>query len=173
MGNKDEAFFAYYDAESIESSEGLIFANFENHKRNIFASQPWIQVMVDNVRAIPGPGYWVTWFDQYYRAPGLSSTTGKRFYWLRDTDGEWRIAGREYTPASEQLDAKYLAAKSEEVRQVVEAWRAAWLATDVEAYRNFYLSQADQGGGRAQPTLLITKRHCGTRRLLLSLKLMV
>ena len=37
--------------------------------------------MVDNVRAIPGPGYWVTWFDQYYRTTGLASTTGKRFYW--------------------------------------------------------------------------------------------
>ncbi|MCJ2164461.1 MULTISPECIES: L,D-transpeptidase family protein [unclassified Pseudodesulfovibrio] len=157
-GNKDEAFFAYYDAESIESSEGLVFTNFENHKRNIFASQPWIQVMVDNVRAIPGPGYWVTWFDQYYRAPGIASTTGKRFYWLRDADGEWRIAGREYTPASEQLDAKYLAAKSEEVREVVESWRTAWLSADVEAYKNFYVSQADQGGRKGATNIADYKK---------------
>ena len=143
-----DAFFAHYDAASLELSEGLNFANFESHKRNIFASQPWIHVMVDNVHAIPGPDYWVTWFDQYYRTPDMASTTGKRFYWMLDGQGKWRIVGREYVPASEQLDQKYLAAKTEEARQVVEAWRAAWLAADADAYREFYAPDAVQDSRR-------------------------
>jgi ketosteroid isomerase-like protein len=102
--------------------------------------------MVGNVRAVPGPGYWVTWFDQYYRTRGMASTTGKRFYWVQDDKGDWRIAGREYVPASEQLDAKYLASKVGEARALVEQWRAAWLAGDVQTYEKFYESDADQGG---------------------------
>lgn len=145
---RDENFFGHYDPALLDLSEGLDFDGFAEHKRNIFASQPWIQVMVDNVRAIPGPGYWVTWFDQYYRTPGLASTTGKRFYWMQDADGAWRIAGREYVPASENLEGKYLAEKSAEARKVVEEWRAAWLASDVEAYRNFYARDAEQGDRR-------------------------
>ncbi|WP_319581771.1 L,D-transpeptidase family protein [uncultured Pseudodesulfovibrio sp.] len=144
-GAKDDKFFSYYDASLLELSEGLDFEGFEEHKRNIFASQPWIQVMVGNVQAVPGPGYWVTWFDQYYRTKGMASTTGKRFYWVQDDQGRWRIAGREYVPASEQLDAKYLASKEGEARALVEKWREAWLKQDAEAYENFYESDARQG----------------------------
>jgi murein L,D-transpeptidase YafK len=144
-GAKDDKFFSYYDGPLLELSEGLDFEGFEEHKRNIFASQPWIQVMVDNVRAVPGPGYWVTWFDQYYRTKGMASTTGKRFYWIKDDQGNWRIAGREYVPASEQLDAKYLASKRGEAKAMVEKWREAWLAGDAETYENFYEPDAEQG----------------------------
>jgi murein L,D-transpeptidase YafK len=147
-GHKDERFFSYYDGPLLEQSEGLDFEGFEEHKRNIFASQPWIQVMIGNVRAVPGPGYWVTWFDQYYRTRGMASTTGKRFYWVRDDQGDWRIAGREYVPASEQLDAKYLAAKTAEAEAVVEKWREAWLSGDAQAYIKFYEPGAEQGGRR-------------------------
>ncbi|AMK12673.1 L,D-transpeptidase family protein [Pseudodesulfovibrio indicus] len=144
----DEHFFGYYDPALLELSEGLDFDGFAEHKRNIFASQPWIQVMVGNVRAVPGPGYWVTWFDQYYRTPGLASTTGKRFYWMQDAGGAWRIAGREYVPASEDMEGKYLAEKSVQAREVVERWRDAWLSSDVDTYRNFYAQDAEQGDRR-------------------------
>ncbi|WP_272701106.1 L,D-transpeptidase family protein [Desulfovibrio sp. Fe33] len=147
-GAKDEAFFSYYDEPLLKMSEGLDFDGFEAHKRNIFSAQPWIHVMVDNVRAIPGPGYWVTWFDQYYRTRGMASTTGKRFYWVQDEQGRWRIAGREYVPVTEELDGKYLAAKTVEARELVEKWREAWLAADVAAYGSFYERDADQGGRR-------------------------
>ena len=94
---------------------------FVAHKRNVFAAKPWIHVMVDNIHAVAGPDYWVTWFDQYYRTPGMVSTTGKRFYWKMGPDGEWRIVGREYVPASEDLTDKYLAAKTGEVRAFIES----------------------------------------------------
>ena len=143
--NRDNAFFDHYDPELMSVSEGRSFARFVENKRNIFSVKPWIHVMVDNVRIIPGPGYWVTWFDQYYRTPGKVSTTGKRFYWKKDHAGKWRIVGREYVPATESLEPKYLAAKTEEVREVVDAWRSAWLASDAESYQRFYTSRSVQG----------------------------
>lgn len=145
---RDETFFSHYDADLMTKSEGRSFKGFVDNKRNIFAAKPWIHVMVDNIRIVPGPGYWVTGFDQYYRTPGRVSTTGKRFYWMQDSDGQWRIVGREYVPASEKLDAKYLAAKGEEVRAVVDQWRSAWLATDTDTYAALYAPNAVQGKRR-------------------------
>jgi len=144
----DEGMFDFYDADLMGKSEGQSFDGFVANKRNIFANKPWIHVMVDNVRAIPGPGYWVTWFDQFYRTTGRSSTTGKRFYWQQGDDGRWRIVGREYVPASERLDDKYLAARSVEAEQLVSRWREAWLAMDVAAYKGLYAANAEQGKRR-------------------------
>lgn len=141
----DDSFFEHYDGPLLNISEGLDFDNFKAHKNNIFAAKPWIHVMVDNVRAIPGPGYWVTWFDQYYRTVGHVSTTGKRFYWQKDPDGNWKIVGREYVTPTEALDSKYLASKREEALEVVAQWRSAWLEADIERYRALYASEAVQG----------------------------
>ncbi len=142
---RSDTFFAYYDSALMSLSEGKNFNAFIEHKKNIFAAKPWIHVMVDNIRAIPGPDYWVTWFDQYYRTPGMVSTTGKRFYWKKNPEGKWRIVGREYVPASEDLTDKYLIAKSTEVRTLVDTWKNAWLSMDVNAYEQLYALNAVQG----------------------------
>lgn len=149
----DDAFFEHFNADLMTKSEGRSFDGYIAHKRNIFASKPWIHVMLENVRAIPGPGYWVTWFDQFYRTPGHSSTTGKRFYWQQDDSGRWRIVGREYVPASERLDDKYLAVKREEAVKLVETWRTAWLDTDVDTYVDLYAAQAVQGSRKGNDAI--------------------
>lgn len=141
---RGEAFFSHYDPVLMSLSERYGFSTFAAHKRSVFKTKPWIHVMVDNIHAVPGPDYWVTWFDQYYRTTGLATSTGKRFYWKQDAEGRWRIVGREYTPASEDLTAKYVAAKTGELRALVDAWRAAWLGMDLDAYRAFYAEQAVQ-----------------------------
>lgn len=141
----DEALFDHYNAGLMAKSEGHSFDGFIANKRNIFANKPWIHVMLANIRAVPGPDYWVTWFDQYYRTTGRSSTTGKRFYWQRDDTGQWRIVGREYVTATERLDDKYLAAKSEEALRFLSAWRRAWLDADIDAYERCYARRAVQG----------------------------
>jgi murein L,D-transpeptidase YafK len=145
---RGDSFFEHYDPALMSISEDQNFSAFVAHKRAVFASNPWIEVMVDNIRAIPGPDYWVTWFDQYYRTSGLISNTGKRFYWKQDDQGRWRIVGREYVAAGENLEGKYLAAKTDEVRALIEAWQAAWLGMDIDAYRSLYTDQAVQGSRR-------------------------
>ncbi|MEF2229386.1 MAG: L,D-transpeptidase family protein [Pseudodesulfovibrio sp.] len=155
---QDEHFFSYYDPALMTLSEGRNFQGFVDHKRKIFASKPWIQVLVDNIRAIPGPDYWVTWFDQYYRTTGMASTTGKRFYWKRTPEGDWRIVGREYVPASEDLTGKYLAAMTGEMRAFVGHWRDAWLAMDAEAYGGLYAPSAAVGDLKGATNIIDYKK---------------
>jgi len=156
--SRSNQFFDHYNAQFMTQSEGRDFAGFINHKKNVFAAKPWIHVMVDNIKAVAGPGYWVTWFDQYYRTPGMVSTTGKRFYWMQDENGRWRIVGREYVPASEDLTSKYLAAKTGEVNAVIDAWRDAWLGMDVQAYGDLYSANAVQGKRRGATTIVDYKK---------------
>lgn len=63
--DRSERFFSHYDQHKFSLSEGSDFRNFKAHKEKIFGSKPWIQVMVDNIRILQGPDYWVTWFDQF------------------------------------------------------------------------------------------------------------
>lgn len=143
--SREDHFFEHYDSALMTLSEGKSFKGFVDHKKRVFAAKPWIHVMVDNIQAMPGPDYWVTWFDQYYRTPSMVSTTGKRLYWKRDVQGKWRIVGREYIPASDDLTDEYLTSKSVEVNSLIESWRNAWLQMDVETYGSLYAPRAIQG----------------------------
>jgi ketosteroid isomerase-like protein len=143
--NKRERFFDYFQPEKFAQTEGVSFSSFKSNKLGIFARQPWIHVMVDNVRVIQGPDYWVTTFEQYYRTQDLISAVGKRFYWQKDKDGAWRIVGGEYTEASPSLEGRYLGAKRAEVERMLKGWLEAWLAADVDKYIAFYTDDATNG----------------------------
>ncbi|MDD4952942.1 MAG: L,D-transpeptidase family protein [Desulfovibrionaceae bacterium] len=143
---KRQDFFSHYDPEAFSKTEGTPFEAFVGRKKRIFAAKPWLQVMVANIRALQGPDYWVTWFDQYYRAPDVAATVGKRLYWRCGDQGRWRIVGREYTAPSQELEPAYLAAKSDEVGELVSSWAEAWKRMDLEAYLSHYDRAADQQG---------------------------
>jgi len=143
--NKRERFFDYFQADKFSRTEGVSFTSFKSHKQGIFARQPWIHVMVDNVRVIQGPDYWVTTFEQFYRTHDLISTVGKRFYWQKDKDGAWRIVGGEYTDASPNIETRYLNAKRAEVDKILKAWMEAWLSADIDKYMAFYADDATNG----------------------------
>jgi murein L,D-transpeptidase YafK len=144
--NKRERFFEYFQPEKFAQTEGVSFAAFKSHKQGIFARQPWINVMVDNVRVIQGPDYWVTTFDQFYRTQDLISSVGKRFYWQKDKDGAWRIVGGEYTEAAPgKLETRYLNSKRAEVDKMLKGWMEAWLAADIDKYMAYYADDASNG----------------------------
>lgn len=142
---KSDHFFDYYQPEKFAQTEGVSFSAFKNNKLGIFSRQPWIHVMVDNVRAVQGPDYWVTTFEQYYRTQDLISAVGKRFYWQKDKDGAWRIVGGEYTDASPTIEARYLNSKRAEMDRLLKSWLEAWLAADVDKYMSFYAEDATNG----------------------------
>jgi len=144
--NKRDRFFDYFQPEKFAQTEGVSFASFKSHKQGIFARQPWIHVMVDNVRVIQGPDYWVTTFDQFYRTQSLISAVGKRFYWQKDRDGAWRIVGEEYTDVPPgKLETRYLTSKRAEVDKLLKSWMEAWLSADTDKYMAFYAENASNG----------------------------
>ncbi len=94
--NRSDAFFDFHDPEKFSLTEGKSFSSFRSHKEGLFRTLPWIKVDLSEIRAIPGPDYWVTYFVQLYRSPTLVSQGLKRLYWQRSADGRLRIIGMEY-----------------------------------------------------------------------------
>jgi len=94
--DRSETFFGFHDPEKFAITEGQPFTAFRSHKERLFKALPWVQVSLFDVKAVPGPDYWVTYFVQVYRSPSLISQGVKRLYWQRGTDGRFRIVGMEY-----------------------------------------------------------------------------
>ncbi len=95
---RSKTMFDYYDPEAYSIAQGETFSAFRAQKERLFKQLPWIETRVQNVQAMQGPGYWVTWFQQDYRAPNLSAKGVRRLYWQRDARGEMRIVGMEWAP---------------------------------------------------------------------------
>ncbi len=156
--NRNDTLFSFYDPEKYSRSGGESFQRFKANKERLFARLPWIQVVIEDITAIPGPDYWVTSFEQIYRAPGTTSTVRKRLYWQKDAKGVWRIVGQEYDQPSPELKARYLAHVSGQVAEAVSLWQAAWERADLDGYAAFYLPGAEQQGRRGLAAIVEHKR---------------
>ncbi len=105
---KSEEFFEIHDQEKFAISQGQPFSAFRNHKEGLFRRLPWILVAVEDVRAVAGPDYWVTYFIQFYRSPSLISQGIKRLYWQKNAEGKWRVVGMEFEQTPATLAGKYV-----------------------------------------------------------------
>lgn len=142
--NKSDEFFDLYDQGKFELSTGVRFSAFQARKKSIFATHPWLHVLVDDIRVVPGPDYWVTYFSQLYRTSGLLTQGLKRLYWQQDEAGDWRIVGRELIRTGQDLMPAYLERLEARAAEFLESWRKAWLSADPDAYREFYAPGAVQ-----------------------------
>jgi Uncharacterized protein conserved in bacteria len=96
--SRSKSFFDYYDPKAYDLAQGERFSAFRSQKERLFRTLPWIDTKVRNVQTLQGPGYWVTWFQQEYRAPNLTSKGVRRLYWQHDKNGEFYIVGMEWEP---------------------------------------------------------------------------
>lgn len=156
---KSEDFFAFHDAAKYSISTGEPFETFRAHKRQLFAKLPWIHVLIDDVRAIQGPDYWVTYFGQLYRSPTMSSEGIKRLYWQRNDQGRMVIVGMDYDEIPLGLEAKYLSKVRDGVSKVVEAWRQAWEKGKLNDYMQFYDANAAQGDRKGKNAIREQKQQ--------------
>ncbi|MCL1985533.1 MAG: L,D-transpeptidase family protein, partial [Betaproteobacteria bacterium] len=90
--------FAFYSPEDYTKAQPESFQAFKTNKERLFKMLPWIEIHNRDIHVLEGPDYWVTWTDQYYRAPNLSTEGVRRLYWQRDGKGEFRIVGMEWEP---------------------------------------------------------------------------
>lgn len=105
--NKSDAFFDFHDPKKFSIAQGESFSAFRSHKERLFRQLPWIVVALEDIRAVPGPDYWVTYFIQFYRSPTLISQGVKRLYWQKNDSGEWKVVGMEFEQTEPTLAAKY------------------------------------------------------------------
>ena len=144
--NRSDTFFSFYSPQKYSRGGGESFESFKANKQRLFTRLPWIQVVLDDITALPGPNYWVTSFDQIYRAPGITSTVRKRLYWQKDPKGVWRIVGQEYDQPPADLEQRYMAKVNASVSEALALWQAAWERADVDGYAAMYLPNAHQQG---------------------------
>ncbi|MDR2727208.1 MAG: hypothetical protein LBC10_04360, partial [Deltaproteobacteria bacterium] len=149
--------FAMYNPEAYSKAQQESFAVFKAQKERLFAMLPWIHIVYRDVNVMQGPDYWVTWFEQYYRAPNITTEGVRRLYWQPDAGGELHIVGMEWLPQNVGLEASYLETITPGVTGFVEAWRKAWLQADAKAYAAFYAPDGRQGALSGQETIQRTK----------------
>lgn len=144
-GSRDATMFGYYDADAYTQSRSGSFSSLVSTKRRLFDSLPWIINWIDDVHVMQGPGYWVSWFKQYYRAPNLTVQGERRLYWHKAADGNLRIAGMEWDRRNMNLEERYLQTRKADILRFVEGWRTAWESANLEGYAASYLRTAVQG----------------------------
>jgi len=137
-------FFNLFDPDKYSQSCGS-FASFKQHKLLVWKAQPWLQVAALDVRVLPGPDYWVTYFKQYYRTPTMHSEGYKRVYWQKNAKGDYRVVGMEWKDAPLDLEAAYLAKVRPTLASMLDSWRKAWQSGNLDAYLSFYAPGAAQG----------------------------
>ncbi len=100
-------FFEFYDGTSYTKAMPETFKAFRENKERLFKRLAWINIFNREVHVLEGPGYWVTWSEQFYRAPNLSTEGIRRLYWQRDANNVFRIVGMEWIPSDLGLQAAF------------------------------------------------------------------
>lgn len=163
---RSEKMFAMYDADSYTRAQNdESFEAFKANKQTLFKKLPWIHTIISDVKTLPGPGYWVTWFNQFYRAPNLTTEGVRRLYWQQkegssgQSPDDWRIVGMEWEPRDLGLSANYLENIEPGLTAFLENWRKAWEKGKVDEYASFYASNAVQGNQHGQAAIKNHKKE--------------
>lgn len=104
---KSSRMFDYYDQEAYTKATEN-FASFRQNKERLFKILNFIKIFNREIHVLEGPGYWVTWAEQFYTASNLSTEGIRRLYWQKGDDGKFRIVGMEWTPRDVGMRADFM-----------------------------------------------------------------
>lgn len=103
---KSSKMFDFYDPDAYSRATEN-FTLFRQNKERLFKILSFIKIFNREIHAIEGPGYWVTWSEQFYTASNLSTEGIRRLYWQKDDGGRFRIVGMEWTPRDVGMAAAF------------------------------------------------------------------
>ena len=103
---RSEKMFDFYDGPAY-SKATEDFGKFRQNKQRLFKMLSFIKIINRDIHVLQGPGYWVTWSEQFYTASNLSTEGVRRLYWQKDGKGEFRIVGMEWTPRDMGMLAEF------------------------------------------------------------------
>lgn len=104
--SRSQDMFKYYDPDAYSIATEN-FALFRQNKERLFKMLSFIKIYNREIHVLEGPGYWVTWAEQFYTASNLSTEGIRRLYWQKSGDGEFRIVGMEWTPRDVGMRADF------------------------------------------------------------------
>ncbi len=119
--SRSDRMFEFYNQQAYGRSSGKSFKNFRAAQKKAFAGLEWMRIYNRPVYVLEGPGYWVSWAEQYTLTPKGTTEGTRRLYWQRNSAGEFRIVGMEWEPQDLGMEADV---KSGAVKDTGEAWRA-------------------------------------------------
>lgn len=161
--DRSPAFFDFYDPDAYTKTSEK-FTAFKALKTSLFQHFSWISIEQGEISVLPGPGYWVSWFTQYYRAPNLHTEGIRRLYWIPGENGALKIVAMEWIPKELGLHNAFMKRVAPEVLRLVEDWRKAWEDGDLERYASFYRPGADQGSLKGLAAILENKKTIWARK---------
>jgi murein L,D-transpeptidase YafK len=168
---RSPAMFDFYDPEAYGKAQGESFPSFRSQKEYLFQRFPWLHIQHGEINVLQGPGYWVSWFKQYYRAPNMRTEGIRRLYWQPVKNGELKIVGMEWLPQDLGMERAYLDGLTPGVAAFVEKWRLAWEQGNLEEYLSFYADAAVQDNRRGLAAIREHKERTWAARKPLSVQL--
>lgn len=146
-------YFSFYDPQLFARSSGTSFNDYVSRKTEVFSKHPWIDLSLNDVRILAGPGYWVTWFGQFFLAPGFRAEGIKRLYWQKDSSQQFKIVGSEWVDANLGLEEQYFQDVEQRITAWLQTWRHALVNGNLEEYLAFYAEDAVHGDRRGRDSL--------------------
>ena len=138
---RDPAFFEFYNASLYEKSSGAPFADFVREVQEESARHPWVDIRVENLHVLEGPGYMVSSFIQH-DFPHVGKSGHRRLYWTGD-GGVWRIAGEERVELGAEDREGYARLVDKEIRTLLLHGEALWTGGDRAALAEIYAPQCE------------------------------
>ncbi len=143
--SRSNDFFGFYIADFYEKAQQRSFKSFKTQKENVFDLVNWIYIDYENIKVLEGKGYYVTWFDQYYKASNHAVEGVRRLYWMKDENDDFKIVGMEFVPQQLGLELKFQERAKRELPIFIENWKNSWQNINIEDYATFYTNNAKQG----------------------------
>ncbi len=156
--DRSEEFFDFYDTEKYSRTSGS-FEKFKAQKQGLFSTLSWIYIAVDDVEVLEGPGYFVSWFKQYYVAPNHKTEGIRRLYWMKDETGAYKVCAMEWLPRAVKLEHTLTDKIQKDAPAFIEKWRLAWEQADINAYASFYTEHAIQDTRRGLDQIIAQKQE--------------
>lgn len=136
---RDPGFFDLYDAASYVKSSGAPFTDFVQSVQEESAGYPWLDIRVENMQILEGPGYVVSAFVER-DLPYAGKAGHRRLYWVRE-NGRWKIAGEERVELGALDAADYARIVDKEIRALLSLAANLWAAGDRTALTEMYAPQ--------------------------------
>ena len=124
----------------------MTFAQFRQQTLREFASAEWVDIRMQDIQVLEGPGYMVSTFAQRTLPHGEQGW--RRLYWMRQME-LWKIVGEEWVPQNLSGGMDYTSVVDKEIRDQLrtcaEAWDKGDLKTLLQAYDREGQREDDQG----------------------------
>jgi murein L,D-transpeptidase YafK len=147
---RENAFFEIYDPKRFEKSSGMSFAQFREKTLREFSQYEWVDIRMEDIQVLEGPGYMVSTFAQRTMPGGEEGW--RRLYWMRKVE-LWKIVGEEWIPQRLGKRPDYAALAGGEIRDRLRECAQAWDRGDLKSLLQAYDRTASRGEERGREAI--------------------